>query len=150
MAGPVAGSDRVDFYDAGDNPGKSKSTLRIRFEINSMGIDGMKCNQKIPFGKNEKYALTAERKEIHISCCAEFGCMHGIRSLSQLIFDSTCLGKACRCLPRFLNITDEPEVRYRGILIDTGRAFFSVDFLKKLFDGVALLKMNAIHWHLNR
>jgi Glycosyl hydrolase family 20, catalytic domain len=36
----------------------------------------------------------------------------------------------------------------RGTLLDTGRHIFSVDFIKKLLDLMALHKLNKFHWHL--
>ncbi len=34
------------------------------------------------------------------------------------------------------------------MLLDVGRHFFGVAFLKRLLDLMALLKMNRFHWHL--
>ena len=36
----------------------------------------------------------------------------------------------------------------RGLLIDVGRHFMPVSFLKKYIDLLALHKMNTFHWHL--
>lgn len=45
-------------------------------------------------------------------------------------------------------IQDKPRYPYRGMHLDVGRHFFSVDFLKKYLDLMALHKFNTFHWHL--
>ncbi|GAM21565.1 hypothetical protein SAMD00019534_047400 [Acytostelium subglobosum LB1] len=47
-----------------------------------------------------------------------------------------------------LHIRDEPWLDYRGLLIDTGRYYFDVDFIKSIIRGMSLLKLNALHWHI--
>jgi len=47
-----------------------------------------------------------------------------------------------------VSIEDFPRFQYRGMLLDVGRHFFSVDFVKKFIDFIALHKMNTFHWHL--
>jgi hexosaminidase len=46
------------------------------------------------------------------------------------------------------NISDAPRFAYRGMMLDCGRHFFSVDFVKQYIDFLALHKMNTFHWHL--
>jgi hexosaminidase len=48
----------------------------------------------------------------------------------------------------FANIYDEPRFEYRGVLLDCGRHFFTVDFIKKFIDVMALHGSNQLHWHL--
>jgi len=45
-------------------------------------------------------------------------------------------------------IVDNPEFSYRGMHLDVARHMFSVDFIKKYIDMLALLKLNTFHWHL--
>ena len=42
----------------------------------------------------------------------------------------------------------KPTFSYRGMHLDVGRHMFSVDFIKKYIDALAMLKMNTFHWHL--
>ncbi|NBB75297.1 MAG: family 20 glycosylhydrolase, partial [Bacteroidetes bacterium] len=45
-------------------------------------------------------------------------------------------------------IEDAPRFGYRGMHLDVGRHFFSVDFIKKYIDLLAVHKLNTFHWHL--
>ncbi|THU36125.1 beta-hexosaminidase [Niastella caeni] len=47
-----------------------------------------------------------------------------------------------------LTITDEPAYGWRGVHLDVARHFFSIAYLKKLIDGMALYKLNKLHLHL--
>ena len=48
----------------------------------------------------------------------------------------------------FVEITDQPRFTYRGVLLDCGRHFFSVEFIKQFLDVMALHGCNQFHWHL--
>lgn len=47
-----------------------------------------------------------------------------------------------------VTITDQPRFVYRGVLLDCGRHFFSVEFIKQFLDVMALHGCNQFHWHL--
>ena len=46
-------------------------------------------------------------------------------------------------------IEDEPQVSYRGIMIDSVRHFISYDYVHRLIDAMPLVKLNMLHWHLS-
>lgn len=48
-----------------------------------------------------------------------------------------------------MNKTDKPSLKERGLIIDMGRKFYTTDFLKKLIDYMASLKMNALQLHFS-
>lgn len=45
-------------------------------------------------------------------------------------------------------VLDGPRFQWRGALLDVGRHFFSVEFVKKFIDSLAMHKINVFHWHL--
>jgi len=47
-----------------------------------------------------------------------------------------------------LSVRDSARFAYRGMHLDVGRHFFSVDYVKKFIDFIAMHKMNTFHWHL--
>ncbi len=47
-----------------------------------------------------------------------------------------------------VKIQDAPRFPYRGMHLDVGRHFLSVEFIKKYIDLLAFYKYNSFHWHL--
>ena len=45
-------------------------------------------------------------------------------------------------------IIDYPRFKYRGVMLDTARHFFSVNEIKQLIDIMAAQKLNVLHLHL--
>lgn len=45
-------------------------------------------------------------------------------------------------------VSDAPRYAYRGFMLDCGRHFFSVAYIKKLIDVLAMHNVNYFHWHL--
>ena len=86
------------------------------------------------------YTLIVDSVGIRISG-DRHGIFYGIQSLGQLVFQSQ------RKLS-YQMIDDEPQFPWRGIHLDVSRHFFSIDFIKKYIDLLALHKMNTFHWHL--
>ncbi|MEP7278740.1 MAG: beta-N-acetylhexosaminidase [Bacteroidota bacterium] len=96
------------------------------------------------------YTLTADNKGIHINGDNVNGVFYGIQSLIQLLPVPGADARASRSkLPvPYISIKDYPRFAYRGLMLDAGRHFFPVAFVKKYIDYIALHKMNYFHWHL--
>lgn len=47
------------------------------------------------------------------------------------------------------NVEDFPRFAYRGFMIDVGRHFFPVSYMKRMIDMMALHNINYFHWHLS-
>jgi len=98
----------------------------------------------------EGYNLKITPSEIIITAADDRGAFYGVQTLRQLLsenFENNNFNNkktAISCL----SITDAPAYSYRGMHLDVGRHFFSVDFIKKYIDALAMLKMNTFHWHL--
>lgn len=90
------------------------------------------------------YNMHVNNEEIYIGGDNEAGIFYGIQSLIQLLpaTKSSSL-KIPQC-----TIIDSPRFAYRGLHLDCSRHFFSVDFVKKYIDFIAMSKMNTFHWHL--
>ena len=97
---------------------------------------------------NEGYQLKITPSKILISANSKKGAFYAFQSLRQLLpadFEKTDKSKfAIQCL----EIKDSPQFGYRGMHLDVGRHFFSVDFIKKYINLMSMLKMNTFHWHL--
>lgn len=93
-------------------------------------------------GNNNQYQLIITDNRIKIKGNAE-GIFNGVQTLIQLIPINQ---KDLRI--QALEINDAPRFNYRGMHLDVGRHFFSVEFVKKYIDFLALHKFNTLHWHL--
>ncbi|MGC4036415.1 MAG: family 20 glycosylhydrolase [Chitinophagaceae bacterium] len=90
------------------------------------------------------YNLNVDNKGVYIGGDNEEGVFYGIQSLIQLLpVEQTTALK----IP-FVSISDHPRFGYRGLMLDCGRHFLPVSFVKKFIDYLALHKMNYFHWHL--
>ena len=99
---------------------------------------------------SEGYELNILPKQITISAKTDQGAFYAVQSLRQLLpaeFENSSYSEQSVKLP-CMKIKDQPKFAYRGMHLDVGRHLFSVDFIKKYIDALALLKLNTFHWHL--
>jgi hexosaminidase len=47
-----------------------------------------------------------------------------------------------------LHIDDQPRFRWRGLMLDVSRHFFTKEEVERLLDEMAWHKLNVFHWHL--
>jgi hexosaminidase len=88
--------------------------------------------------------LLVSKNEIIVSAFDPHGLFYGVQTLLQMIPFEKSKTFQIPCL----SILDHPKFAWRGMHLDVGRHFFSVDFIKKYIDYIALYKMNTFHWHL--
>ncbi|KAM8713058.1 hypothetical protein ACLKA7_013384 [Drosophila subpalustris] len=99
---------------------------------------------------NESYHLSTtfehRRLVVHITAHSFFGARHGLSTLQQLIW----YDDEDRLLHTYASslISDVPKFRYRGLMLDTSRHFFSVEAIKRTIAAMGLSKLNRFHWHI--
>ena len=93
----------------------------------------------------EGYVLTVNKKGITIAGESAAGVFYGIQTLRKSLFTDSIVYS--QNLPA-VRITDAPRFPWRGMHLDCSRHFWSVDFVKKFIDLLALHNMNVFHWHL--
>ncbi len=91
----------------------------------------------------EGYKINIAKNTITIAGKTEAGVFYGIQTLCKAIPYQT--GNV-QLTP--VEISDAPRFDYRGMHLDVARHFFSVDFIKKYIDMLALHHVNTFHWHL--
>ncbi|MBA4275946.1 beta-N-acetylhexosaminidase [Flavobacterium sp.] len=94
--------------------------------------------------KGDGYSLKSDNKRIVIEGNSPTGTFYGMQTLIQLL----PLEKSNNLKIALVDVKDEPRFAYRGSMLDVGRHFFPVSFVKKYIDYLALHKMNYFHWHL--
>lgn len=95
----------------------------------------------------EGYILNIEKPHVLIKAKTHSGLFYGIQSLKQLISVDVQKKFTLVRLP-LVQIVDKPRFEWRGSMLDCGRYFYSVDFIKKWLDYMAMHKLNVFHWHL--
>ncbi|OAD42212.1 beta-N-acetylhexosaminidase [Polaribacter atrinae] len=121
------------------------SGSNITFKATSTGNIELKIDEAIE--NNEGYTLSVTYNKITISGKTAKGVFYGIQTLKQLIPATKVSQETALTIPA-VTIKDEPRFIYRGMHLDVARHFFSIDFIKKYIDLLAMHKMNTFHWHL--
>lgn len=93
----------------------------------------------------EGYVLTVSKRGVSIEGKTPAGVFYGIQTLRKSLPVDTTLTSVL--LPGVV-IKDQPRYGYRGMMLDCARHFFSVDFVKRFIDLLAMHNMNVFHWHL--
>lgn len=91
----------------------------------------------------ESYSLSITETSIRIRSASSRGCFYAMQTLNQLVvFKGDEIS-----LPQ-LEINDYPNYRWRSFMLDESRYFFGKEFVLRLLDELAALKINKFHWHL--
>jgi hexosaminidase len=101
--------------------------------------------------KTEGYYLKVRKKRITITAATETGLFYGCQTLLQLLpiaIYSNRVVDTSWTIP-CVKIKDIPTFEWRGLMIDMARHFFGIEFLKKIINQMALLKLNRLHLHLS-
>jgi hexosaminidase len=76
-------------------------------------------------------SVAAGSGEVTATAATPFGVAYALETLSQFVDGAGTLQCAA------LSVTDAPEFVHRGLMIDTGRRFYPMDFVKSIIDGLA-------------
>jgi hexosaminidase len=95
---------------------------------------------------DEGYSLNVSQQNIIIKAKAASGVFYGCQTLYQLLPAEVAVNSQLS-FPG-VQIKDKPRLEWRGLMLDVGRYFYSVNFLKKYIDLMAMHKLNTFHWHL--
>ncbi|WP_448699331.1 beta-N-acetylhexosaminidase [Mucilaginibacter sp. AW1-3] len=94
---------------------------------------------------SEGYILTADEQKVVITG-RPAGLFYGTQTLLQLMPAGI---KHQKNIPiPAVKIVDKPRFGWRGMMLDVGRQFYSVEYVKKFIDNMAFHKLNTFHWHL--
>lgn len=94
---------------------------------------------------DEGYRLSVTDKGIVVQAAKGSGIFYGIQTIYQLIPTEVSDSKVS--LPA-VDIFDRPRFGWRGLMLDVGRYFYSVEYVKKFIDYLSMHKLNVFHWHL--
>lgn len=94
---------------------------------------------------DEGYTLTVDQNRIALAANRPAGLFYALQTLRQLMpagkGDGTTEIPGC-------TIRDYPRFKWRGLMLDVSRHFFTKEEVKKYIDVMAQYKFNTFHWHL--
>ncbi len=117
-------------------PGGPTATIVIEVTAAGQRVQGI--------DENESYSLHVNNERAFLKAPTVVGAIRGLETLLQLI-----TGDEQRFYVPEVAIEDEPRFHWRGLLVDVGRHFMPVEQIKNTLDGMALVKLNVLHWHLS-
>jgi hexosaminidase len=100
---------------------------------------------------DEGYKLNVTPKSVTILASTDRGLFYGMQSLLQLLpaeIESPVKVSEINWNIPAVTIEDLPRFKWRGMHLDVCRHFYSVDFIKKQLDVLAMYKVNKFHLHL--
>ena len=121
----------------GIRPVLSTNVLQSRGDVIRLVIGG-------DIKHDEGYTLSVSQKGVAIKGRTAAGVFYGIQTFRKAM----PVGKTAFVGLPAVEIIDAPRFTYRGMMLDCGRHFFPVKFIKEVIDLMAMHNMNRFHWHL--
>lgn len=123
-------------------PGDKKAAVR-------MSLDYPKAKGEVESDlteqQKEAYMIKVDKKGIAIIARQPIGLFRAAQTLRKSL---PVVKNADKVELPYAEIFDEPRFEYRGVLLDCGRHYFTVEFIKNFLDVMALHGSNQFHWHL--
>lgn len=123
-------------------PGDKKAAVRM-----SLDYPKAKGEVESDFTEQQKeaYMIKVDKKGIAIIARQPIGLFRAAQTLRKSL---PIVKNADKVELPYAEIFDEPRFEYRGVLLDCGRHYFTMEFIKKFLDVMALHGSNQFHWHL--
>ena len=129
--------------------GQANKVASLGLSLNK-GKSGAISFHMNPSIAKEAYVLKVASKKIEIEASTGAGAFYALQTLMQLMppaMSGDVANATSISIPN-CTIEDEPRFGYRGLMLDVGRYFFSVEDIKRFLDVMAMYKLNTFHWHL--
>ena len=110
---------------------------------------------------DESYSLRVTMSAFEISARSPIGVLRAFATLEQLVHwdgkqhivtmcsdDSSFNNSDFSSSSTLLTITDAPRFPWRGLMLDTARHFYPMSALRRIVDGMEMLKLSVFHWHI--
>ncbi|KAJ5591853.1 uncharacterized protein N7459_002222 [Penicillium hispanicum] len=145
---PAATEAPISSYQPFPTDSASSKAKRAATAVQSVQLQVIDADTDLQHGVDESYTLevTESTGSVQIHAQTIWGALHAFTTLQQIIISD---GKGGLQIEQPVKIQDAPLYPYRGIMIDTGRNFISVSKILEQIEGMALSKLNVLHWHLD-
>lgn len=97
---------------------------------------------------DEGYVLNIRPNRVTIKAGDDKGIFYGLQTLYQLLPAKQEAAAGNKIVVPAIDVVDEPRLSWRGMMLDVGRYFYPVSYIKKFLDYMAMHKLNTFHWHL--
>ncbi len=126
-------------------PANAKSSIRFSLIAPAKKSKRDKKPVALTEQQEESYTLKVDKDGILVTAYKPVGLFRAAQTLRKSL---PVTKDAKKVEFPFAEISDQPRFTYRGVLLDCGRHFFSVEFIKQFLDVMALHGCNQFHWHL--
>lgn len=136
LAGPLGFTFRI-------NTGSDQSKPAVYFVVPGKG--------EVSLG-SEGYRLEVNADKIQLIANESSGFFYGFQTLVQLLppeVEGITSGKPVVWEVPAVSVLDHPRFKWRGLMLDVSRHFFTVEEVKKYIDQMVKYKFNVFHWHLS-
>ncbi len=99
----------------------------------------------------EGYELTVDPESVVVRASAPAGLFYGAQTLLQLLPPQAFAAKPVAGVDwqiPCVRIEDQPRFKWRGLLLDVARHFFTKEEVEQVLDLAAALKINTLQMHL--
>ncbi len=124
-------------------PGDKKAAIRMSLDFPT---EKGEKEAELTEQQKEAYIIKVDKKGVTIKARKHVGLFRAAQTLRKAL--PVIKEKAEKVELPFAEVCDEPRFEYRGVLLDCGRHYFTVEFIKKFLDVMALHGSNQFHWHL--
>jgi hexosaminidase len=96
---------------------------------------------------DEGYMLDVSATSVSLTANKPAGIFNGVQTLLQLIPDTEGAGSGTMTI-KGCTIKDYPRFKWRGLMLDVSRHFFTKEEVMQYIDVMSRYKFNVFHWHL--
>lgn len=94
--------------------------------------------------EDESYTLQVSGSQATLNAATVVGALRGLETFLQL----QAIDRGGFYI-QGASISDAPRFPWRGLLVDAARHWEPVDVIKRTLDGMSVVKLNVLHWHLS-
>jgi hexosaminidase len=149
---PQATEAPVRSFEAFPTPTATSSKAKRQYEnstgtLTSVNVEIANTHATLQHGVDESYTLeiAAGSSSIDITANTVYGALHAFTTLQQIVING---GGKNLIIEAPVSISDAPLYPVRGIMVDSGRNYISKGKIFEQLDGMALSKLNVLHWHM--
>ena len=125
----------------------TSAKIRRTNGVSSINVKIASSNDDLQHGVDESYTISVEARSSTIDVTSKtiWGALHAFTTLQQIIISD---GRNGLLIEQPVSVKDAPLYPFRAVMLDSGRNFLSLKKIYEQLDGLALSKLNVLHWHL--